>query len=64
MSVETMPFDEAKYLADAESQRFLLNDSIESCDPMHVAYALQVVARARRMKRQSSGSTPTGESLG
>ena len=46
MGVETMPFDEAKYLVDAESQRFLLNDSIESCDPMHVAYALQVVARA------------------
>lgn len=46
MSVETMPFDEAKYLADAESQRFLLSDAIESSDPMHVAYALQVVARA------------------
>ena len=64
MIVETMPFDEAKYLSDAESQRFFLNDAIESGDPEYVAYALQAVARAREMKQRSSGSDLTHESLG
>ena len=63
MIVETMPFDEAKYLSDAESQRFFLNDAIESGDPEYVAYALQAVARAREMKQQSPGSNLTHESL-
>lgn len=58
MIVETMPFDEARYLLDAESQRFFLNDAIESGDPEYVAYALQAVARAREIKQHSSGSNP------
>ena len=64
MIVETIPFDEARYLLDAESQRFFLNDAIESGDPEYVSYALQVVARAREIKQQSSGSDLTHESLG
>ena len=64
MTVETMPFDEAKHLLDAESQRFFLNDAIESGDPEYVAYALQVVARAREIKQPSSGTDPAQESLG
>ena len=64
MIVETMPFDEVKYLLDAESQRFFLNDAIESGDPEYVAYALQAVARAREIKQQSSRSDPAQEFLG
>ena len=60
MTVETMPFDEAKYLVDAESQRFLLNDAIESGDPRYIAYSLRVVARARGMNQQFSEA---GEAL-
>ena len=64
MIVETMAFDEAKHLLEAESQRFFLNDAIESGDPEYVAYALQAVARAREIKQQSSGSNPAQESFG
>lgn len=64
MIVKTMPFDEAKYLSDAESQRFFINDAIESGDPEYVAYALQTVARAREIKQRSSGSDLTQKSLG
>ena len=46
MTVETMPFDEAKYLVDAESKRFLLNDAVESGDPRYIAYALRMIARS------------------
>ena len=64
MSVETMPFDEAKYLADAESQRFLLNDAIESGDSRYIGYALRVVSRARGKNQHLSESSATCEALG
>lgn len=47
MAIETRPFDAAKYLDDEESQRYLLNDAIDSGDAGYIAHALGTIARAK-----------------
>jgi probable addiction module antidote protein len=49
MTLETLPFDAAKYLATTQSQAELIADALESGDAATIAVALGVVARARGM---------------
>lgn len=46
MTLETIPFDAAKYLATPQSQAELIADALESGDAAYIAAALGVVARA------------------
>ena len=47
MTITIRPFDAAKYLDDEESQRYLLNDAIESGDAAYIAHTLGTIARAK-----------------
>ncbi len=49
MSIETVPFDAARYLDTPASQAELLRDALETGDAAYIAVALDVVARARAM---------------
>ncbi len=49
MSLETEPFDAARYLDTPESQAELLTDALESGDAGYIANALGIIARARGM---------------
>ena len=63
MPIETMPFDAAEHLGDAESQEVLLKDAFESGDPHYIAHALGVIARARGMTQLSRDAGVTREAL-
>jgi len=45
--VKTEQFDAAKYLTDPHDQAELINDALQSGDPIVIATALGIVARAR-----------------
>ena len=47
MTIETRPFDPAKYLNTVEDQAALLSDAIADGDPRYIAAALGAIARAR-----------------
>jgi probable addiction module antidote protein len=49
MTLETLPFDAAKYLTSPQSQAELIADALESGEAAAIAAALGVVARARGM---------------
>lgn len=49
MTLETLPFDAAKYLANPQSQAELIADALESGEAAYIAAARGVVARARGM---------------
>jgi probable addiction module antidote protein len=49
MTLETLPFDAAKYLATLQSQTELIADALESGEAAYIAAALGGVARARGM---------------
>jgi probable addiction module antidote protein len=49
MTLETLPFDAAKYLASPQSQAELIADALESGEAATIAAALGAVARARGM---------------
>jgi len=59
----TKPFDPAEYLDDSESIAAYLTDALESEDPVFVADALGVVARARGMSEVASKAGLSRESL-
>jgi len=61
--VETLPFDSARYLGDAEAQAELLADAFGSGDAGYIANALGVVARARGMSQVARDAGVTREAL-
>jgi len=48
--METIPFDAAEYFDSAESQAELLADAVQTGERVYIAHALNIVARARRIK--------------
>lgn len=60
---ETIPFDAAEYLDDAESQTELLADAFESGNAAYITHALGVVARARGMTSIAKEAGVTREAL-
>lgn len=63
MTIETVRFDAAEYLDDAESQAELLSDAFESGNAAYIAHALGVVARARGMTSVAIDAGVTREAL-
>ena len=63
MSIETKPFDAAKYLDTPESQAELVADALESGDATYLTHALGVVARARGMSEIAKTTGITREGL-
>lgn len=63
MAIETIPFDAAEFLDDAESQTELVADAFESGDAGYIAHALGVVARARGMTQVAKDAGVTREAL-
>jgi probable addiction module antidote protein len=63
MTLETLPFDAAKYLATAQSQAELIADALESGDAAYIAAALGVIARARGMAEVAREAGVTRASL-
>ena len=63
MSIETTPFDAAKYLDTPESQAELVTDALESGDAKYLAHALGVVARAKGMTEIAKKTGITREGL-
>jgi probable addiction module antidote protein len=63
MTIETLPFDAAKYLDTPESQAELVADAFESGDAAYIAAALGTVARARNMSQVARDAGVTREAL-
>lgn len=63
MTLETIPFDAAEFLDDAQSQADLLADAFETGDAGYIANALGVVARARGMTAIAKDAGVTREAL-
>lgn len=63
MPLKTTPFDESRYLDDAESHAELLTDAIETGDTAYIAHAIGVVARARGMTSIAKDAGVTREAL-
>ena len=63
MTLKTTPFDAAVYLQDAESQRELLADAVESGDSRYIAGALGTIARARGMSKVAADSGVNRQAL-
>ncbi len=63
MAVETVPFDAARYLENAESQAELLTDAFASGNASYVAASLGVIARAKGMTQVAKDAGITREAL-
>lgn len=63
MGIETIPFDAAEFITDAESQAELVTDAFESGDAAYIAHALGIVARARGMTQVARDAGVTREAL-
>jgi probable addiction module antidote protein len=63
MTIETLPFDAAEFLVDADSQAELVADAFESGDAHYIAHALGIVARARGMTQVAKDAGVTREAL-
>ncbi|MFZ1964290.1 MAG: addiction module antidote protein [Roseiarcus sp.] len=63
MTLETLPFDAAKYLETPQSQAELIADALESGEAAYIAAALGVVARARGMAEVAREAGVTRASL-
>lgn len=63
MAIETIPFDAAEFINDAESQAELVADAFDSGDPRYIAHALGIVARARGMTQVAKDAGVTREAL-
>lgn len=63
MSIETKPFDAARYLDTPESQAELITDALESGDATYLTHALGVVARAKGMSEIARKSGISREGL-
>ncbi len=63
MALETIPFDAAEFLDDAQSQTELVQDAFETGDAGYIAHALGIVARARGMTEVAKNAGVTREAL-
>ncbi|MBS7702703.1 addiction module antidote protein [Chelatococcus asaccharovorans] len=63
MTIETTPFDAAKYLGDPESQAVFLRDALETGDAGYIAHALGVIVRARGMSQVARDAGLSREAL-
>lgn len=63
MPLETFPFDAAEYLDDEQGQAEFLAEAFEAGDPVFIANALGVVARARGMTGVAKEAGVTREAL-
>jgi probable addiction module antidote protein len=61
--LKTKVFDPLKYMKDAESQKIILEDAIESGDPSHIAYVLGLIAKAQGMTKVAKKDGVTREGL-
>jgi probable addiction module antidote protein len=63
MALETVPFDAAEFLDDAQSQAELVQDAFDTGDVAYIAHALGIVARARGMTTVAKEAGITREAL-
>ena len=63
MTLETLPFDAAKYLDTPESQSELIADAFASGNASYISSALGTVARARSMTKVAKKAGITREAL-
>ena len=63
MTIETVPFDAAAYLASPEAQAELIADALHTGDAAYIANAIGVVARARGMSQIARDAGVTREAL-
>jgi probable addiction module antidote protein len=63
MSLETHPFDAARYIETAEDQAVFLSDAMEEGDPVAISQALGIIARARGMTEVARAAGLGRESL-
>ncbi len=63
MTIETVPFDAAKYLAGPDEQAVFLCDALEAGDAGYIAHALGVIVRARGMSQVARDAGVSREAL-
>lgn len=63
MSVETRPFDSARYLDSAEAVAAYVDEAFQTGDAAFIAHALGVAARARGMTEVAKAAGLSRESL-
>ena len=63
MKIDTVPFDAAEFVQDAQSQAELVADAFDSGDALYIAHALGIVARARGMTQVAKDAGVTREAL-
>ncbi len=61
--VKTLPFDPADHLTSREDQAELLNEALDTGNPVYIASALGVMARARGISTVARGAGVTSEVL-
>lgn len=63
MTIETIPFDAAKYLGEPEAQEVFLRDAFETGNAGYIAHALGVLVRARGMSQVARDAGVSREAL-
>ena len=63
MKIDTVPFDAAEFIQDAQSQAEFITDAFDSGEAGYIAHALGIVARARGMTQVSRDAGITREAL-
>jgi probable addiction module antidote protein len=63
MALETLPYDSADYLNDADSIAAYIEAAFEDGDPAIITHALGVVARAKGMSQLARDAGVTREAL-
>lgn len=63
MTIDTIPFDAARYLGDPAAQADYLRDAFETGDAGYVAHALGVIVRARGMSQVAREAGLSREAL-
>ncbi len=63
MTLVTFPLDLAEYAKDQDTQAYLLESTLQSGDPGHIADTLGIIARARGMTEVANKAGVTREAL-
>ena len=63
MTVETRPFDPARYLGSDEGAAAFMDEAFQTGDPAFITHALGTVARARGMTQIARDAGVSRESL-
>ena len=63
MAIETVPFDFAQYLTDAQDQAELIAEAFDTGDGEVIRKAINIVARARGMSRIAADAGVTREGV-